>query len=204
MYAISKHTGCSDDERARIKLLRHMVTYGLPEDTALLTMVDGVGGKWARRLRSEGIATLKDLAKADATKLGTLRGMSEKRAAEWIQKAATICSEKRAAGFGEDPPQFTPLEKSAENRQDRYRARRARELSVQPHSNGRFLVTGGQEPHWVEVVYDDSSCDCPDFAKGHRCKHIIAVAMSQNMLTLQTAEARCSGLSSELIELWSA
>ena len=58
---------------------------------------------------------------------------------------------------------------------DPYRLRRAMDLTVIRKSKGRYIVSGGLEPHRVNFRGNEEGCDCLDFAKGNICKHIIAV-----------------------------
>lgn len=53
---------------------------------------------------------------------------------------------------------------------------RAESLTVEPLGPGRFRVTGGSEPHVVDLTSATAFCDCPDRRYRHRlCKHILAV-----------------------------
>ena len=40
-----------------------------------------------------------------------------------------------------------------------------------------WRVSGGSEPHRLQGVNGALSCDCPDAAKGNRCKHVFAVLL---------------------------
>ena len=55
-----------------IELLRSMVLNGLPRDPASLTLVDGIGSKWAKRLVAAGIASIEALAFASKSRLQKL------------------------------------------------------------------------------------------------------------------------------------
>ena len=59
---------------------------------------------------------------------------------------------------------------------DPLRLLRALTLTVQPHPAG-FTVSGGQTEH---LVTPDLACDCPDHTTRKRCKHVLAVQLSQN------------------------
>ena len=39
-------------------------------------------------------------------------------------------------------------------------------------------VTGGLDPHRVRRMDTSFTCDCPDHAKGHICKHILSVRLT--------------------------
>ena len=73
-----------------IELLRSMVLNGLPRDSASLTLVDGIGSKWAKRLVDAGIASIEALAFASKSRLQNLNGLSEERAAKWITDAKQL------------------------------------------------------------------------------------------------------------------
>ena len=75
-----------------------------------------------------------------------------------------------------------------------------------PH---QYVVSGGLEPHQVLCPSDaPAHCDCADFAKGHLCKHVLAVRMKErdrNTLALTTkleaTDAAADG-SLDLFKLW--
>jgi hypothetical protein len=49
-------------------------------------------------------------------------------------------------------------------------------LTVEQIGPGRFRVTGGSEPHVVDLTAATAFCDCPDRRFRHRpCKHLAAV-----------------------------
>lgn len=49
-------------------------------------------------------------------------------------------------------------------------------LTVEQIGPGRFRVTGGSEPHVVDLTAATAFCECPDRRYRHRtCKHIAAV-----------------------------
>ena len=74
----------------RIEFLRCMVLNGLPRDSASLTLVNGIGSKWAKRLVAAGIASIEALAFASKSRLRNLNGLSEERAAKWISDAKQL------------------------------------------------------------------------------------------------------------------
>ena len=58
---------------------------------------------------------------------------------------------------------------------DPYRLRRSLDLKV-IRQGAVWQVSGGLEPHTVCTPGQGTfSCDCLDFAKGHACKHLMAV-----------------------------
>ena len=63
---------------------------------------------------------------------------------------------------------------------DTLRLIRASQLTARPVGRGKFLVTGGQEPHYVDLK-DPShpACDCGDHAfRDKVCKHIIRALLA--------------------------
>ena len=89
---------------------------------------------------------------------------------------------------------------------DPYRLRRALELKVERQARARYLVTGGLEPHIVaHPAAGDARCDCPDFAKGRLCKHLLAVRLNRGdeyliQLKVRLEEPAMSAL--DLLQLW--
>jgi helicase len=161
----------------RLELLRHMVSSGLPADAATLTLVEGIGAKWAKKLKDLGFPNIGALASATLKDLDGVPGLSRKRAIEWLVDAQTVASspipstEKDAPVIGCDAPETAQVTE----RHDPYRMRRAMELLVSTDETGDYIVTGGLEPHRVRPEESSWYCDCGDFAKGHVCKHIMAV-----------------------------
>lgn len=62
-------------------------------------------------------------------------------------------------------------------------ARLERSLGLEVHrvGRGRYLVTGGEEPHWVDLYTRHlPRCDCGDHIWRERvCKHILAVLLRE-------------------------
>lgn len=54
-------------------------------------------------------------------------------------------------------------------------------LEVQPAGRGRYLITGGEEPHWVDLHSRlVPRCDCGDHLWRERiCKHILAAMLRE-------------------------
>jgi len=163
----------------RISTLQRMVSTGLDETTVTLTLVRGVGTKWARKLYYAGMTDIEELALSDVDELLALGGISEKRAGLWIEEAELLAKSHSARCYTEDAPlvnsSFTDWPKGIEP----YRLCRAFELKVNALGNGTFCVTGGLDPHLVDSSGESSRCDCPDFFKGNLCKHILATRLHQ-------------------------
>jgi len=51
-----------------------------------------------------------------------------------------------------------------------------KDLQVEPRGPGVYRVTGGSEPHRVEIAADVARCDCKGYQYRHRCRHLDAVA----------------------------
>lgn len=64
---------------------------------------------------------------------------------------------------------------------DLARLERSLELRVRRVGPGRYLVTGGEEPHWVDLYTKRfPRCDCGDHIWRERvCKHILAVMLRE-------------------------
>ena len=64
---------------------------------------------------------------------------------------------------------------------DPARLTRGLELRVERAGYGRFRVTGGDEPHWVDLVDPAMPrCDCGDHVwRGTVCKHLLAALLRE-------------------------
>jgi helicase len=158
---------------ARVQL---MIAAGVDEDAATLTLVPGIGKTWARRLVEANHQHIEDLAQADAADIVALGGVSPSRATAWIEAASRLLDSDEVwapadiADYVDVAPTVEPLGF------DIYRLRRSWSLQVAPLPEGTaFAITGGTEPHVVRLLSDRWACDCADHAKGHTCKHVIAV-----------------------------
>jgi len=160
----------------RLRALVAMVSHGVDEQVVTLTFVDGVGGTTARRVRDAGIADIEDLAAADASSLGSLRGLSLQRAQRWIECAEKLVKTHSAFSLRERRGKANAVTQSWATAIDPYRLRRAFELKVLARGNV-LRVSGGLEPHRVIRSPEGLACDCADFAKGNVCKHILAVRL---------------------------
>lgn len=61
------------------------------------------------------------------------------------------------------------------------RLERSLSLAGEPFGDGRYLVAGGSEPHWVDLrspMYP--RCDCGDYLwRDTLCKHILAARLRE-------------------------
>lgn len=73
------------------------------------------------------------------------------------------------------------IDVSAAGGVDPQRLERSLRLAVQRVGRGRYLVTGGAEPHWVDLYTRRiPRCDCGDHLWRERiCKHILAVLLRE-------------------------
>jgi ATP-dependent DNA helicase len=163
----------------RLELLRHMVISTLPSESASLAFVKGIGTKWARKLRDNGYTDIHALSSATLEPLGAIPGLSLTRAKQWIAGAKAMASKPVPSTESTAPLIECELPFTKRETYDPYRLRRAMELTISPKSKGRYIVSGGLEPHRVHLHGDEERCDCADFAKGNICKHIIAVRRHQ-------------------------
>lgn len=78
---------------------------------------------------------------------------------------------------------------------DLARLERSLELRVRRVGPGRYLVTGGEEPHWVDLYTRRlPRCDCGDHIWRERiCKHILAVMLREGDERVISAIARLIG-----------
>ncbi len=158
----------------RIELLRQKILNGIEGPAASLTLVDGVGSSWARRLSEHGITDLAALAAAVESDLASLPKLGEKRAATWIKQAAERLLAIPPAVSGRRVPTLPP---DTDLPVDPYRLRRAIELTVECGRRDRWTVTGGSEPRQVVRIRKTLTCSCPDHAKGNTCKHLLAIRL---------------------------
>ena len=64
---------------------------------------------------------------------------------------------------------------------DLHRLERGLSLEGEPLGDGRWLVAGGSEPHWVDLRTPNyPRCDCGDYLWRERtCKHILAALLRE-------------------------
>lgn len=172
--------GLSEGTRSlsqRLQALQQMVMAGLGEEAATLTLINGIGAKIAKRLHTAGICDIEDLAQACVADVCQLGGIRETRAQRWIDQAQASIKERSALYYREmEPPlKLAPMEMPTGI--DPYRLRRALDLHIAEIDSSQYAVTGGLEPHIVQVKDGRLSCDCPDASKGYQCKHMLGVRL---------------------------
>ena len=192
-------------ERARALLA--MVSHGVDEETVTLTYLPGIGGTLARRLREAGFSDIEVLAQAEPAEVARVRGVSLKRATEWVNEATARLPTHSPWRLREAGPTATTSPTEWPEGLDPYRLGRARELQVTHEGAHEFRVTGGLEPHRVSQSGGGLTCDCPDHRAGHTCKHVLAVRLSLGDRALATLAARLARgqndpTSFDLFALW--
>lgn len=189
----------------RVRALASMVAHGLDEETVTLTFLGGLGGTLARRLRDVGICHIEDMALSEVNDVARVHGISAIRATRWIDEATKIIQVRSAFSFRETGPKVQSQSVNVVFKVDPYRVRRALDLKVRRQGD-TFLVSGGLEPHRVEKMKGEYRCDCADHAKGHACKHTLAVRLHMKdpqLLSLVEnvqSDRTLEGL--DLIRLW--
>ena len=198
----------TDDDpplRERVRALASMVAHGVDEETVTLTFLDGVGGTLARRLHDAGISDIEELALSEIEDLAKLKGISTARAARWIDDATEMIRTRSAFSFREMGPTIASYSEKWIVGIDPYRLRRALDLKVRKQGDG-FAVDGGLEPHRITCTTEQLSCDCTDFAKGHACKHVLAVRLHRKDAELLPLAGRISSYLNagklDLFHLW--
>ena len=186
---------CGPTLAQRIRRIALQLEFGLPGSTVYLTLLQGCGGKLARRLLEAGILDLEDLCQQEPSDLLGIPGIGPKRAAAWIGQAELLIKEvsldwdffppvaRRQPALPTDwPPEIEPG-----------RLQRAGLLDICPLRHG-FQVSGGAEDHVVTA----EQCDCQDFQKhgpGWWCKHRLAVRLSQGDRHLKRLSNRLTEIS---------
>jgi helicase len=185
----------------RIRVLAQMVEVGINEAAVTLTALPGLGPVLARRLHDVGITDLETLADSDPKTLAAIQGISRKRATSWVKQA-----EQLAERYPVHRYKFFPTHHEVGTRTwpadiDPYRLKRALELRIDGHEGLVFRISGGNDPHEVRAHGQAYQCDCPDFAKGHTCKHILRVRLVREKQTLDTWVKRLHDNGYETLDL---
>ncbi len=181
---------CGPSLVSRLRRLGRQLEFGLDATTVQLTLVDGIGGKTARKLADAGFTDLEVLANADPDELVRLRGVGASRAQVWIDAASGLLSD---VGHYEPEPPAPPRQVRPQQWPtdiDVGRLRRALPLkAIRQAAN--WVVTGGADEHLVS----GQVCDCADFTAHPTvgdgppwwCKHRLAVAIAQGERRVVTA-----------------
>lgn len=170
----------------RIRVLEKMITCGLDEQSVTLTLLPGLGAKFARQLKEAGIEDVEDLALAEIDDLLKISGIGLKRAESWLTGAEEMVDGHLSAfRYREEASSHTLKRSEWPKDIDPYRLRRALELKVAGQDGNVFRVVGGLDPHAVQFRQGQLACDCPDHAKGHLCKHVLQVRLFQGDASLR-------------------
>lgn len=96
-----------------------------------------------------------------------------------------------AAGRGESPDRTEPPRRGTRREGGFFaesvafgvelgRLERALALTVQQLGNGRYLVTGGKQAHYVDLGrWAPCPCDCDDRVEGVPCKHVLRAMLAE-------------------------
>ena len=214
--ASTKHGDESEDESKplseevsldeRLYAMQKMVAHGIDELVVTLTFVPGLGGVLAKRLAEHGIGDIEELASCEPADLADVRGVSPKRAANWIGAAESSVKQRHAYAFRESIGRKTNCVVSSRPSFDPYRLRRAMELRIEGRLGDGFRVVGGLEPHRVLLRGKKWVCDCVDRVKGNLCKHILAVRLMQKdpelIQFVKESQKDSDQKSIDLFDLW--
>jgi len=190
--------------REKIAALSFMIQSGLPSNAASLSSIKGIGPVLARRIFEFGVTDIEDLANSSSSELSTIPGISVERASRWIDAAGALTSIRPNYLYHEYRALLELTSVTARS-VDKYRLRRAQELSVTPLSATVFKITGGTDPHLIKVVAGSLICDCRDFEKGNHCKHRIAVeshVSCREGVTLNGGPSKHADSPIDVYQLW--
>lgn len=190
-----------NDLREKAKALHGMLASGLSEEAISLTLVRGLGSKWAKKLLTYGFTDIEDLALAETHNLTQIKGISSHRAEQWIAVAFELAKQSRRY-LDEGPETQVAIQGPTI---DLYRLRRSLELHVLKQETG-YQVWGGLEPHQVVYSKGNLVCDCLNFTLGYYCKHLLAIRVFEQEPTVLEAvkslrDPNVKGLN--LVALWS-
>lgn len=164
--------------RRRFLLTRARYVYGITDDgVAQFTFIDGIGGVLAERLSKAGFTDLQSIAQAEPSALARIDGIRFIGAHKLVAQATTLLP--LLAGDDDNmPPKVSVIAQTGIDAESEYRIARSTELQAACIGHHQWRVTGGMEPHYVELQRRAFACDCGDFAwRQADCKHIFAVRM---------------------------
>lgn len=166
-----------------------MVEYGIPAKAIGLARVESIGPKRASLLLNKGLSGPLDIINTPPETLGGILRFKPASVEKIVNSAKQIVLDDSI----EDPFAIdekldigspTPCPTGIGNLSwpeniDPYRLRRALELKIDSKSLETVRISGGSEPHRIDISYNKKRkasyhCDCADFEKGTRqCKHIL-------------------------------
>jgi len=216
------HDAAPSLQQANARSIKLMVQYGIPTDALGLTKVPGIGPKRAQALVVAGIRTpaeLRDatpeaLAEILRLKPGTVSGLQkDARDVDWTgdnsAQAQPPSSDRLPERSNKQRLRTGPWPEDI----DPYRLRRALELNIDHASVEVLRISGGAEPHRIDVAEDGLrrrtyTCDCADFKKGTpNCKHVLRARLEHHDQTLLDLLRRWQDLKPQALryslgELW--
>lgn len=173
-----------------------MVDYGVPVEAIGLAQIDSIGPKRARLLFNKGIMTPNALLEVLPENLSGWLRLKDSAVQKIRDSAAGIVAAEAEEDPFAVPSDLTtgtpePCSSAAGNTVwppgiDPYRLRRALELTVDSLSGETARISGGSEPHRIDITCDARgkatyACDCADFAKGHsQCKHVLRTRLERH------------------------
>jgi helicase len=196
--------------------LKQMVEYGIPRHALGLITIKGIGAKRAQKLVVHNIFTPEQVLKTEAELLSEILKLRPRTIERILKDAAALKNKVISTPdilFKSVPK---TCKKSLANWPadiDPYRLRRALELDIDHQSAEYLQISGGTEPHRVEITENamrirSYKCDCMDFQQGTvQCKHIIRARLEHSdkqvlELLKQMANFKPDELRFSLGELW--
>ncbi len=187
-----------------------MISAGLDESAATLTLIRGIGPKLAKRLQLAGMTDIEELASAEPDDLLTIKGLSRQRIEKWIAEAVGLIRSRSAFSYRETGPLVSLSPPGWPPAVNPYRLRRALDLKIIGAEGGTYRITGGLEPHTVRTESGRLVCDCHDFIKAasheYECKHVLAVRLRKGDRQLRLLARQLSNTDSDaklnLFDLW--
>lgn len=190
----------------RILALQRMVLFGLDESAVTLCFVKGIGGTFARRLAGHGISDIEELAGAMPDDLSGIKGLSKKRAEQWIEEATSMVKLRHVWSLRDFGNKVAFTAGKWPHGIDPYRLRRSLDLTIDRVARDHFRVSGGLEPHEVNRQVDSWTCDCMDRQRDNLCKHILAVQRHRRDETVtrlvKSLQSDAPSDQLDLLELW--
>lgn len=221
-----KKNNCENEDKSTNKIsphiviannLKQMVEYGIPRHALELIKVSGIGPKRAQKLVSNGIYNLNHIITTEIEKLSEIINLREITIIKLLKNVADL---KKSIENEVEEINITTVIKLKNRKHnnwpidiDPYRLRRAMELEVDRQSVEYMQISGGTEPHRVNINEDSFrnkayQCDCADFQKGTaQCKHILRARLEHNdqkLIELITylAKTKPQTLRYSIGELW--
>jgi helicase len=199
----------SNSASERVRILLNMVSGGLDEYAATMTLIRGIGPRLAKRLHDLGISDLLELSKTDVSRLPRILGISKDRLLRWVHEADAISRTFSVSEIANHSPTVQIAERRREFVLDPYRLRRAVELTVSSSSPNQFIVSGGTEPHIVRIAGGEIICDCLDSRRrssNSHCKHLLALRIHMKDPLLENEVRKLKENSSDdpfdVFDLW--